>query len=125
MYYGNLKTLKKKKIEHFLTESQEEYQSDNSSNKSSCSEEVKLQEETWERKNLKRKPGRTSFLKRSSRKISFNKKMRKAQIQSKETSEQLEAERNVAFISFQENIIENHSFNIDGPLKMHEEIKKH
>ena len=90
MYYGNHKTSKKKKkerkkVEHFLTESQEEYQSDDSSNKSNCSEEGKLQEETWERKNLKSNPSRTSFIKKPSRKISFNKNTSKTQIESKET----------------------------------------
>ena len=72
----NHETSKKtKKIEHFLTESQEEYQSDDSSNESNWSEEGKLQEETWERKNLKRKPTRISFLKKPSGKISFNEKV--------------------------------------------------
>ena len=93
-------------------------QSDDASNKSNCNEEGKLLEETWERKNLKSKHCGTSFIKKPSRMISFNKNMSKAQIESKDTSEKLGAEGNVSFTSFRKNIIKNHFFNIGDPLEM-------
>ena len=82
--------------------------------KSNCSEEGKLQEETWKMKTLKRKPSRISFTTKLSRKLSLNKNVSKAQTESKKTTEKLEAEGNVAFPSFRKNIIKNQSFNTNG-----------
>lgn len=82
--------------------------------KSNCSEEGKLQEETWKMKTLKRKPSRISFTTKLSRKLSLNKNVSKAQTESKKTTEKLEAEGNVALPSFRKNIIKNQSFNTNG-----------